>query len=457
MLKSKSAPSLHPSKFVKIRLKSDDGPDSGLWTRHERIEWTVILLVGSTILYSARTILPLCAVSVAREFGWDKAETGLVLACFLWGYPFTQIPGGYLSDKIGGDLVLYRAALIWGVVTIITADVPYFYSSKAATVFSMAFVRFLLGITQGVHYPSMTSLISKKVSVDDKPSVISVIFAASSTGTLFTGAVGSVMLLYFHWQSVFYFVGVLGIAWGLGVRWFIRKRRKKTVYMLQNGRQDESVIKIQTAEQGETAQGCAHFPWKELITKKPFWAVLVGHSCTNFLFFILISWTPTYFTEVYPGQKGWVFNVLPWLVSIPASLSSGLLATKLLSLGCPVALCRKSIHTLACAGMATCLIALCFVKDYNTALALIIVAVASQAFSNTGVQVNIQDIAPKHAGAVYGITNCGGAIAGFTGTYLTGYILHLWYSWPAVFCMGVGVVLWGWLVFVRWGSAIPVI
>ena len=52
--------------------------------------------------------------------------------------------------------------------------------------------------------------------------------------------------------------------------------------------------------------------------------------------------------------------------------------------------------------MSICLITVCFVKDYNTALALIVMAVASQAFSNAGVQVSIQDIAPKHAGAVYG-------------------------------------------------------
>ncbi|XP_038057455.1 solute carrier family 17 member 9-like [Patiria miniata] len=459
MQKSKSAPSLHSSsKSVKIRLKADDVPHAVLWTRRERIEWTIMLLVGSTILFSARTILPLCAVDIAKEFGWDKAETGLVLACFLWGYPCTQIPGGYLSDKIGGDLVLYRAALVWGVVTIVTAHVPYLYSSKAASIFTMAFIRFLLGITQGVHYPSMSSLISKKVNMDNKPSVISVIFAASSAGTLFTGAVGSIMLLYFHWQAIFYFVGFLGIAWGLFVRWYVRKHSKRTVYVLHNGRHEENGIKTKTDERETgTMQGGSHFPWRELITKKPFWAVLCGHSCTNFLFFILISWTPTYFTEVFPGQKGWVFNVLPWLVAIPASLGAGFVATKLLAMGCPVALCRKSIHTLSCIGMSISLIAVCFAKEYNTALTLIIIAVASQSFSNAGVQVNIQDIAPKHAGAVYGITNCGGAIAGFAGTYLTGYILHLWYSWPAVFSMAVAVVLFGWSMFVNWGSAVPVI
>ncbi|XP_033644949.1 solute carrier family 17 member 9-like [Asterias rubens] len=459
MLKSKSEPSLQDagkSKSVKIALSCDgDNSRNALWSRHDRIEWTLILFLGTTVLYSARTILPLCVVQVAAEFEWDKADMGLVLACFLWGYPCTQIPGGYISDKIGGDLVLYHAAIIWGLVTIITPQVPYIYSSKAASIYSMAFIRFLLGITQGVHYPSMSSLISKKVSTKDKPTVFSFIFAASSAGALFTGAVGSVMLLYFHWQTIFYFVGLLGVSWGLFVRFHLRKRRKKTIYMLHNGRREEKEMK--TMEDRGMTQGATHFPWRTLVTKKPFWAVLLAHSCTNFLFFILMSWMPTYFTEVFPGQKGWVFNVLPWLISIPASLISGYIATKLLTIGCSVINCRKSIHTLSCIGMSFSLIMICFVSDYHTALSLMMVAVASSAFSNTGVQVNVQDVAPKHAGAVYGISNCVGALAGFTGTYFTGYILHTWQSWPAVFGLAVSVLLFGWSVFMSFGSAVPVI
>ena len=89
--------------------------------------------------------------------------------------------------------------------------------------------------------------------------------------TLFTGAVGSVMLLYFHWQSVFYFVGLLAIAWGFLVRWYIRKHRKKTVYMLHNGREEEKRIKTVKEEEDGSMQGTGHFPWRKLLTKKPFW------------------------------------------------------------------------------------------------------------------------------------------------------------------------------------------
>ncbi len=77
------------------------------------------------------------------------SQQGLVLGCFFWGYPVFQIVGGYLSDKIGGEQVMYRAALVWGLVTIMTPHIAYMYPSKQASVYSMAFLRFLLGLTQG--------------------------------------------------------------------------------------------------------------------------------------------------------------------------------------------------------------------------------------------------------------------------------------------------------------------
>ncbi len=76
---------------------------------------------------------------------------GLVLGCFFWGYPVFQIMGGHLSDKIGGDQVMYRAAFLWSSICMITPYAAYVYDSKVATVYMMALLRFLMGLTQGRH------------------------------------------------------------------------------------------------------------------------------------------------------------------------------------------------------------------------------------------------------------------------------------------------------------------
>ena len=41
---------------------------------------------------------------MATDFGWDSFFSGLVLSSFWAGYALTQILGGKLADKFGGQI-----------------------------------------------------------------------------------------------------------------------------------------------------------------------------------------------------------------------------------------------------------------------------------------------------------------------------------------------------------------
>lgn len=71
--------------------------------------WTVVLLLGTCLLYCARVAMPICAVSMAERFGWSKRESGMVLGSFFWGYCFTQVLGGYVSDRSVHSVVVIVA------------------------------------------------------------------------------------------------------------------------------------------------------------------------------------------------------------------------------------------------------------------------------------------------------------------------------------------------------------
>lgn len=70
------------------------------WSRPERQAWMGTLLLGTCLLYCARVSMPICTVSMSRDFGWNKKEAGIVLSSFFWGYCLTQILGGHLGDRI---------------------------------------------------------------------------------------------------------------------------------------------------------------------------------------------------------------------------------------------------------------------------------------------------------------------------------------------------------------------
>lgn len=75
---------------------------------------------------------------------------GTVLGSFFWGYTMTQFLGGYLSDKVGGDVVVPIAACFWSILTFWTPQFAYLSTDKYVTLHILVLSRVLLGMFQGM-------------------------------------------------------------------------------------------------------------------------------------------------------------------------------------------------------------------------------------------------------------------------------------------------------------------
>ena len=42
--------------------------------RSEKNQWALGLFCGTAMLYAARTVMPMCVVTVSEEMNWDKTE-----------------------------------------------------------------------------------------------------------------------------------------------------------------------------------------------------------------------------------------------------------------------------------------------------------------------------------------------------------------------------------------------
>ncbi|XP_036101005.1 solute carrier family 17 member 9 isoform X7 [Molossus molossus] len=187
-----------------------DPAEDTQWSRPECQAWTGTLLLGTCLLYCARVSMPVCTVSMSQDFGWNKKEAGIVLSSFFWGYCLTQIVGGHLGDRVGGEKVILLSASAWG---LITAATPLLAHLGSAHLVFMTFSRILTGLLQGVYFPALTSLLSQKVRESERAFTYSTVGAGSQFGTLVTGAVGSLLLDWYGWQSVFYLSGGLTLLW----------------------------------------------------------------------------------------------------------------------------------------------------------------------------------------------------------------------------------------------------
>ncbi|XP_060794048.1 solute carrier family 17 member 9b isoform X2 [Neoarius graeffei] len=381
--------------------------------------------------------MPICAVSMAERFRWSKRESGMVLGSFFWGYCFTQVLGGYISDRVGGEKVMLLSATAWGAMTAFTPILAHFCSQP---IISMTMSQFLMGLLQGVHYPSLASLCSQKVVENERGFLMSTVGSGSYLGTLVIGGVGSLMLDLYGWESVFYVSGLLSVIWAYCM-W---------KYLLKG---EGPIITLESLGSAGTQSKVSRRNWLRLFRHPAVCAVIITHLCTASNFFTLLSWLPTFFKDTFPDSKGWVFNVIPWLVAIPSSLFGGCLSDHLISLGFDIASVRKLMQFFSMGLSSVFMLFLCGTTTFPMAVAFVSVTIGLTTFSHSGVSVNVQDLAPSCAGALFGVMNTCGAFSGVIMVYFSGYLIETTGSWASVFTLVTVVNLLGLGMFLIYAEA----
>ncbi|CAJ1084641.1 solute carrier family 17 member 9-like [Xyrichtys novacula] len=323
-----------------------------------------MLFMGTCLLYCARMAMPICAVPMAASFHWSKIDSGLVLGGFFWGYCFTQILGGHASDKVGGERVLFISAASWSLTT---AATPLLAKLGSHSLALMTMARFLMGLLQGVFFPSLASLCSQRVVEGERGILMSIMNSGSFLGTLLAGGMGSLMLDHYGWESIFYAVGLLSGLWALMVwQCFLRG--------------DVALKQMEVSTESQWSLSRAR--WLSLIKEPSVWAMVFAHMCMCSSSYTLLSWLPTYFKESFPHAKGWVYNVIPWLVAIPSALCGGYVSDFLINEGYSVAAVRKIMQFFAMGVSSMLLMPLCGDVSFSSAVIFISAAVGLTTFTS---------------------------------------------------------------------------
>ncbi|XP_029424310.1 solute carrier family 17 member 9 isoform X2 [Nannospalax galili] len=340
-------------------------------------------------------------------------------------------------SSIGGEKVILLSASTWGFITVAT---PLLAHLGRAHLAFMTVSRILIGLLQGVYFPALTSLLSQRVRESERAFTYSTVGAGSQIGTLVTGGVGSVLLDWCGWQSVFYFSGGLTLLWVF----YVYK------YLLD---EKDLVLALGTLAQGLPVARPSKVRWRQLFRKPSVWAAICAQLSSACSFFILLSWLPTFFRETFPDAKGWVFNVVPWLVAIPASLFSGFLSDHLISQGYRAITVRKFMQVMGLGLSSVFALCLGHTTSFLKAMVFASASIGLQTFNHSGISVNIQDLAPSCAGFLFGVANTAGALAGVVGVCLCGYLIEATGSWTCVFNLVAIISNMGLGTFLMFGQA----
>ncbi|KAF9390391.1 hypothetical protein CPB97_009352 [Podila verticillata] len=193
----------------------------------------------------------------------------------------------------------------------------------------------------------------------------------------------------------------------------------------------------------------APVPWKLLLKRREVWAIILSQFCAAFGFFIMQSWTPTFYLEYFGVDVGKIgyFSVVPSIAQGIVGLSSGFLGDKAVrSWNWTFLSVRRVSQVTGGLGIATALVlAVTVARSAYGAMALITAGMALNGFTMIGASAYQHDICPQYAGFIFSLGNTAGTIPGIVGVMLVGLLVDknghtLWgliWSMVAVFyCIG---------------------
>jgi len=392
------------------------------------------------ISYLDRVLMSVAIVPMATDHGWSDTTKGIVLSAFFSGYLLMQVPSGWLTNRLGGRLMLSVSMFFWSLCVILTPV-------AAAISFPLLIaVRALMGVGEALTSPSIYYLFGRWLLPLERTRVVAFTMTGLPLGMMFGFTTLGEMSVRFGWAAPFYIWGCVGLLFA--VLWFWKVRDRPDTHP------KISPWELAALSADVPIEKAGPVPWKRILTKSAVWALVFNHFCSTWTLYLLLSWVPSYFMDVHQigiAQSG-LLSAAPWLSLIIFSNAGANAADKLLRRGWSVTLVRKVMQISGLLGSAAFLMAATQATEVITATITLCGALGLIGLTWSGFAVNHLDIAPRYADVVHGITNTAGTIPGIVGVAVTGWIVETTGSYTSVFLLAAAISVAGAIVWVLWGT-----
>lgn len=392
-----------------------------------RARWGILamLFIATTINYADRATISIAGPSIAKDLGLSPIEMGYIFSAFAWSYVLAQIPGGWLLDKFGSRLTYFASIFLWSLFTLLQGFVG-FVTGGAAFILLIA-LRLFVGAAEAPAFPGNSRITSAWFPVHERGLAASIFNSAQYFATVAFAPLMGWMVHSYGWQSIFFFMGALGIA--LSVVWL------KIIYSpKEHPRINETELRyieeggaLVDLDRNQQKNHCVDtfLCIKELLASRMLLGVYVGQYCINSITYFFLTWFPIYLVQergMSILQAGFVAS-LPAIAGFIGGISGGWLSDRLTKKGYSLTFARKFPIVIGML-MSTTMIACNYVETD-----VLVVAIMSLAYFGKGVGALgwavVADTSPKEAGGLSGgLFNTFGNTAGIVTPIVIGYIVH---------------------------------
>ncbi|VVC38183.1 Major facilitator superfamily,Major facilitator superfamily domain [Cinara cedri] len=387
-------------------------------------------------------------LGTTNEFDWSMELRGAILSSFFYGYFFTQIIGGVLGAKFGGVRLIGISIFITGFLTVLTPVAARF------SVFLVIGLRAIEGIFEGMTYPAIYAVWSRWAPPDECTRLGSFALSGSYLGTVVGYPMCGWLAENFGWPSTFYVPGCISIMWCVIWLTCVAESPINDKFITK---QELKYIVDSIGPTSDKKNCISKYPWKDIFTSMPVWAIACAHFCENWGFYTLLTQLPSYMSEVlkFNIEKGSLLSATPYLVMTIILQTTGFFADWLRKKNVLTnTQIRKFFNCSAFLSQAVFMFLVGNSKNSVESIICLTLGVGLGAFAIPGFMVNPLDIAPQYASIVLGISNTIATIPGIISPMLTGFIVKnkTAEEWKLVFLISSGLYLFGAIFYAIFAS-----
>lgn len=408
-------------------MEAEAAIDSVETKKKTNIRYIIIalLFVVGAINYADRAIFSIAGPAMMKSLNLDLVNLGYLMSTFGWAYVLGQLPGGWLLDRFGARKVYIGSLFSWSLCTLLLGFAGFLGAAAVVTIFALVF---MLSICESPAFPANARIVASWFPTHERGTATAIFTTAQYFALVIFLPLMGWLTNKFGWQSVYWAMGVLGIALAVVMPFILynpkdhpRISAEEFEYIKAGGALVED---YSSNASGNTKKESSFSHIKQLLNNRLMVGVLIGQFCIVTLVWFFTTWFPIYLAQ----GRGLSLTSVGLIATIPAisgclgGILGGLFSDFLLRKKFSLTFARKAPIILGMA-LAMSIIGCVFVDSLEMIVLFLSLAFFGKGLGALGWAV-VGDIAPREiVGLCGGLSNMAGNIAGIVTPIVIGYIV----------------------------------
>ena len=375
-----------------------------------RARWwriTPVLFVTYSFAYLDRVNYSFAAAGgIATDLGISPGTSSLIGALFFLGYFIGQVPGAIYAERRSAKRVVFHCLWMWGLLSSLTGVVSNIPALMA--------VRFLLGLVEAAVFPALVIFISRWFARSERSLANTFVTLSTPVTVLWMSIVSGYLVQAYGWRWMFIIEGLPACVWAIAW-WALVQDRPSEAPWLAPAERTAIEARI-AAEQGGIAPVRNY---GEAFRSPVVLRMTVLYFFWGLSLFGFVLWLPTIIKQASAAnivETGWL-SAGPYLLAAIAMPIVSTISDRIPD--------RRHV-VLPCLALS----AVAYLALYGTHGGNFWVSYGLLCLAGIGPIVGLApffaipaDILPKNvAGGAVALINSLGALGGFLGSYLVGWI-----------------------------------